>query len=58
MLETKWWGAGVVIYLGWGADLHMVQLMSVPTIISCFIKIQNGLPFWCWLTRIVLEKGY
>jgi len=23
---------------------------------SCFIKIQNGLPFWCRLTRVVLEK--
>ena len=22
----------------------------------CFIKIQNGLPFWCWLTQVVLEK--
>jgi len=25
-------------------------------IISCFIEIQNGLPFWCWLTQVVLEK--
>jgi len=24
--------------------------------ISCFIKIENGLPFWCRLTRVVLEK--
>ena len=24
-------------------------------IISCFIKIQNGLPFWCRLTQVVLE---
>jgi len=23
---------------------------------SCFIKIENGLPFWCRLTQIVLEK--
>jgi len=23
-------------------------------IISCFIKIQNSLPFWCWLTQVVL----
>jgi len=22
-----------------------------------FIKIQNGLPLWCWLTQVVLEKG-
>jgi len=25
-------------------------------IISCFIKTQNGLPFWCQLTQAVLEK--
>ena len=25
-------------------------------IISCFLKIQNGLPFWCQLTQVVLEK--
>jgi len=37
-------------------DLHMVQLMPLPPIISCFIKIQNRLPFWCWLTQLVLEK--
>ena len=32
-------------------DLHMVQLMPLPPIISCSSKIQNGLPFWCWLTQ-------
>ena len=26
------------------------------TIISCSSKIQNGLPFWCWLTQVVPEK--
>jgi len=26
-------------------DLHMVQLMPLPSIISCFIKIQNGSGF-------------
>jgi len=25
-------------------------------IMSCSTKIQNGLPFWCWLTQVVLEK--
>jgi len=28
-----------------------------PTI-SCSSKIQNGLPFWCRLTQIVLEKSH
>jgi len=26
-------------------DLHIVQLMPLPPIISCFIKIQNGSAF-------------
>ena len=26
-------------------DLHMVQLMPLPPIISCFIRIQNGSAF-------------
>jgi len=25
-------------------------------IVSCSSKIQNGLPFWCQLTQVVLEK--
>jgi len=37
--------------------LHMVQLMPLPPIISCFIKIQNGLPFWCQLTEEKPLKG-
>jgi len=56
-VKIEWWGTGVVICLECGAnDLHMVQLMPLPPIISCFSKIQNGLPFWCWLTQVVLEK--
>jgi len=36
----------MVICLDQGAnDLHMVQLMPLPPIISCFIKIQIGLTF-------------
>jgi len=53
------WGTGVVICLECDAnDLHMVQLVPLPRIISCFSKIQNGLPYWCWLTQVVLEKGH
>jgi len=39
------------------ADLHMVQLMPLSLTVSCFSKIQIGLPFWYWLTRVVLSKG-
>ena len=37
---VEWWGAGVVICLERGADLHMAQLMPVPLTVSCFSKIQ------------------
>ena len=30
---------------GWGADLHMVQLMPLPLTVSCFSKIQSGFTF-------------
>ena len=30
---------------------------ATATVISCFSKIQNCLPFWCRLTQVVLEKG-
>ena len=55
--KTEWWGAGVVICLERGADLHMAQLMPLPLTVSCFSKIQIGLPFWYRLTWVVPEKG-
>jgi len=39
------------------ADLHMAKLMPLPLTVSCSSKIQTGLPFWYWLTRVVPEKG-
>ena len=41
-VETERWGAGVVICLEGGADLHMAQLMPLPLTVSCFSKIQFG----------------
>jgi len=43
--KTEWWGAGVVICLERGADLHMAQLMPLPLTLSCFSKIQIGFTF-------------
>jgi len=43
--KTEWWGAGMVIYLERGADLHMAQLMPLPLTVSCFSKIQVGFTF-------------
>jgi len=45
--KTERWGAGVVICLEKGADLHMAQLMPLPLTVSCFSKIQiGGIPSW------------
>ena len=44
-MKTEWWGAGVVICLERGADLHMAQLMPLPLTVSCFSKIQIGFTF-------------
>ena len=35
-----------------GADLHMAQLMPLPLTVSCFSKVQIGLPFWYRVTRV------
>ena len=43
--KLEWWGAGVVICLEQGADLHMAQLMPLPLTVSCFSKIQIGFTF-------------
>jgi len=44
--KTEWWGAGMVICLEQGADLHMAQLMPLPLTVSCFSKIQIGCTFY------------
>ena len=44
-VKTEWWGAGVVICLERGADLHMAQLMPLPLTVSCFNKIEIGFNF-------------
>jgi len=38
--KTEWWGAGMVISVEPGADLHTAQLMPLPLTVSCFSKIQ------------------
>ena len=39
------WGAGMVVCLERGADLHMAQLIPLPLTVSCFSKIQFGFTF-------------
>jgi len=44
-VKTEQWGAGMVICLERGADLHMAQLMPLPLTLCCFSKIQIGFTF-------------
>ena len=43
--KNEWWGAGVVICLKQGADLHTAQLIPLSLTVSCFSKIQTGFTF-------------
>jgi len=43
--KTEWWGAGMVICLELGSDLHTAQLMPLPLTVCCFSKIQIGFTF-------------
>jgi len=43
--KLEWWGAGMVICLERGADLHMFQLMPLPLTVSYFSKIQIDFAF-------------
>ena len=50
-------GTVLVICLACGAnDCIWSSWCHCHPIISCCSKIQNGLPFWCRLTQVVLEK--
>jgi len=55
-VKTEWWGAGVVVCLEQGTDLHMAQLMPLPLTVSCFSKIQIGFTFWYRLSRKMADK--
>ena len=43
--KTERWGAGMVICLEQGADLHMAQRIPLRLTVSCFSKIQIGFIF-------------
>ena len=44
-VKTEWCGAGVVICLERGTDLHMAQVIPVPLTVSCSGEIQIGYTF-------------
>ena len=56
-VKIERWGAGVVICLEQGADLHMAQLMPLPLTSLASVKSRLVLPFWYRLTQVVLDKG-
>jgi len=57
-VKTEWWGT--VAWLSVWSEVQMICIWSswchCHPVISCSSKIQNSLPFWCWLTQVVLEK--
>jgi len=59
-LACKKLSDGVLAWLSVWSVVQMICIRSSSChchpIISCFIKIQNGLPFWSRLTQVVLEK--
>ena len=55
--KTEQWGAGEVICLARGADLHMAQRIPLPLTVSCFSKIKIGFTFLVPAHLVVLDKG-
>jgi len=55
--KTELWGAGVVICLEWGADLHMASWCHCNSLSLASVKSRLVLPFWYQLTRVVPDKG-
>jgi len=43
--KTERWGAGMVVCLMRGADLHIAQRIPLPLTVSCSSKIQIGFTF-------------
>ena len=52
--KTEWLGAGMVICMERGADLHMAQLMPLSL---ASVKSRLVLSFWYRLTQVVPDKG-
>ena len=51
---------GMLACLSVWSEVQMICVWSswfhCHSIIFCFIKIQNGVPFWCWFIQVVLKK--
>jgi len=56
-VKNEWWGAGVGICLGWGADLPLVQLMPLHPLSLASVKSRLDLVLWYRVTWVVPAKG-
>ena len=57
--KTEWWGAGMVIWLERGADLHCIwpSWCHCHSLSLALLKSRLVLPFWYRLTWVVPDKG-
>jgi len=46
-VKNEWWGAGVVVCLEHGADLHMAQLMPLPLTHRLLLQLNTD---WFYLS--------
>jgi len=61
-LQMEKYSGEVLAWLSGWSEVQMICIQSswwchCHPIISCSSEIQNGLPFWCHLTQVVLEKA-
>jgi len=60
-LNTSKLSGEALAWLPVWSEVQMICIWSSSChchpIISCFIKIRNGLPFWCRLTQVETEKS-
>ena len=58
-VKTEWWGAGMVLCLEQGTDLHIVwpSWWHCHSLSLASVKSRLVLPFWYRLTWVVPEKG-
>jgi len=55
-VKTEWWGAGMNICLGRGADFHMAQLLPLPLTQVIPDKVQRAVKRMCVYGYSLLNK--
>jgi len=54
-VKTEWWGAGVVICLERGANLHTAQMMPLPLCV-CVLQQHIDLHVWSYCDVVIHSK--